>query len=98
MSSPVTIRGVHYKSHSEAGKALGVNGSAIYSAIQRGPLDNVGLGLNSGTMFPGKLNGVEYPSISAAERAAGMAKSNLLRRIKAAPGREVRGKFGKVTW
>lgn len=40
----VAIRGVTYKSYTEAGRALGVSASAVRKAKLRGTLDGVGLG------------------------------------------------------
>ena len=44
---PVTIRGVTYRSRTEAAKALGVAVSTISNALKRGTVENVGLGKNA---------------------------------------------------
>lgn len=44
MPTPVSIRGTVYPSAKDAAEALGVSQQAIYSALDRGTVDNVGLG------------------------------------------------------
>lgn len=60
---PVTIRGKTYPSQSAAARALGVPATAIGIALDRGTLNNVGLGRNFNKTHPVIINGVLYDSI-----------------------------------
>lgn len=72
MMTPVTIRGTTYKSQREAAEALGVSQTTIHFAMLRGTLDKVGLGGHKTRSKPVMVDGVRYPSISAAARSLGI--------------------------
>lgn len=78
MTRPVTIRGVHYKSHVEASRALGVTASAVNKAVERGCPDNVGLGRD---ITPIRIRGVDYPSIGTAARSLGLSPKTVSRAL-----------------
>lgn len=63
----VRIRGVTYPSVKAASEALGVTVGAIYSALNRGNIDTVGLGKSK--KEPIYLFGVSFPSMAAAALA-----------------------------
>lgn len=78
------VRGVTYRSVSEAARQIGVNYATLAAALDRGTQDNCGLH----GPIAGRLDGVLYPSKRAAARALGISEMNLYHRIKR----------GKVTW
>lgn len=64
---PVEIRGVKYRSLSEAANAFGITVSAVQKARSRGTLDKVGLGRHD-VSKPCTVGGREYASqVAAAE-------------------------------
>lgn len=67
----VTIRGVEYRSYTEAAKAHGVTASAVHKAKMRGTLDNVGCGRYDVSQ-PCVIEGKEYPSQIKAAEALGV--------------------------
>lgn len=80
MYTPVitAIRGVKYRSMSEASRKLGVSVSTIWGAAERGTLDQVGLGRRK----PGHLDGVPFASVAEAARQMGVPLTTLHYRIK----------------
>lgn len=62
-SVPTVIRGVLYPSMSAAARDLGVTLAAVQGAMERGTLDNVGVGTNTLRKKPVICNGVYYESI-----------------------------------
>lgn len=76
------IRGVTYPSQAAAARALGVNERAIVSALDRGTVDNVGLGRNCHSKRPVLLDGVKYDSIADAARSIGMQPQLLARKLR----------------
>lgn len=81
---PVLIRGVHYASITAAEKALGLGRGAVHSALERGTVDNAGLGRNFNTKCPILINGVEYESRLAAQRALGFPNNALTSAVQRA--------------
>lgn len=71
----VRIRGVTYPSVKVAAEALGVTINAIYSALNRGNIDTVGLGKSRPKSV--ELDGLSFPSIRAASLALGFGRTYL---------------------
>lgn len=79
---PVRIRGVDYPSISAAAEALGLSHTTIHSHLNRGTLDNAGIGRGYGAAHRTTnakqkaitLGGMHFPSHSALSRYLG--KSN----------------------
>ena len=69
----IKIRGVTYISVRAAAASLGVTKDAIYSALNRGVIDLVGLGHTQSQ--PIDLGGISFPSMSAASVALGFNRS-----------------------
>lgn len=94
MTMRVTIRGKTYESVKSAARAMGVKPCSIYSALERGEINNVGNGRgnhpnkrhNGGRKkVPVAIGGYNFPSIAAAARALGydpQTLGNVLRRGK----------------
>ncbi len=68
----VRIRGVTYKSVRHAASAISVSTFSIYSALNRGTIDRVGLAPTQ--RKPIVLEGLSFPSIASAARALGLSK------------------------
>lgn len=82
---PVVIRGKKYPSQAAAGRALGIPASAIGIALDRGTIDNAGLGRNYKRLHPIILNGVFYESITeACEGLEGIKPESIRRDISSA--------------
>ena len=80
---PITIRGITYKSRSDAAKHLGITYEALRRAIKANKLETVGLnprGKNHGRSV--RYNGKRYPSIYAAARATGVSYLTMRRRLE----------------
>ena len=76
MTKPITVRGVEYKSRSEAALALGVSISQVRKSEKKGRLDFLGLG----KIDPSKkitILGVEYKSRREAAKALGLTPSEM---------------------
>ena len=69
------IRGVIYPSVKAAAEAEGVTVNAIYSALNRGNIDTVGMGKSQ--PHPVELDGIAFPSIRAASLALGFSRTYL---------------------
>ena len=69
----IKIRGVTYESVRHAADSLGVTRDAVYSALQRGSMDMVGLGDTQSR--PINLDGVQFKSMGAASVALGFNRS-----------------------
>ena len=69
------IRGVTYPSVKAASEALGVTVNAIYSALNRGNINTVGLGKSQPR--PVDLDGIAFPSIRSASLALGFGRTYL---------------------
>ena len=69
----IKIRNVTYDSVRHAADSLGVTKDAVYSALQRGSMEMVGLGDNQSA--PINLNGLQFASMSAASVALGFNRS-----------------------
>ena len=69
----VKVRGVTYESVKEAAKALGVTVAGVYTALDRGRIDKLGLGKT----IPKKMviGNVTFKSASEAARALGFSRS-----------------------
>lgn len=70
---PVMVRGVRYESLTECAKALGVKVQTVSSALDRGTIDNVGLGPGSMSGIPVQLEEFIFSSYTEASRALGMS-------------------------
>lgn len=86
---PVKIRGVVYINSIAAAKAIGVRPSTIYSAINNGTTDYVGLGANYRRKRKVKYKGEIYESIADFARKMGVKESLMYARIRLA--RDIRG-------
>lgn len=71
----IKIRGVTYPSVKAAAEANDVRIDAIYSALNRGRIDEVGTGKSRRKQIT--LNGFTFPSISAASVALGFGRTYL---------------------
>jgi len=71
----IAIRGVTYPSVRAGSEALGITENAIYSALNRGNMDKVGLGKSQPQ--PVELDGIAFPSIRAASLALGFGRTYL---------------------
>jgi len=69
----IKIRGVTYPSVKAAAKAEGVSKYSIYSALNRGVMDSVGLGHTQSQ--PIDLGGISFRSMGAASVALGFNRS-----------------------
>jgi hypothetical protein len=69
----VEVRGVIYGSVKECADALGVSIKTVYSALDRGSIDNVGSGVYRGgrARCPVEICGHRWPSYSACARDLG---------------------------
>ena len=76
----IKIRGVTYPSVKAAAASIGVSADSIYSALDRGNMDTVGLGKTK--KQPVTLDGFTFPSIRAAGRALGYKRSYLSKVLK----------------
>lgn len=70
---PTLIRGVLYPSLGEAGRQLGVSPANISAALDRGTVDNMGLGRNFKSKKPVIVDGQKFESIGAAVRGTGLS-------------------------
>lgn len=66
MSIPIRIRGVDYPSAKQAAEKLGVSPNAVYNALRRGTIDNVGSGSIVKDPEPITIRGIKYSSIKQA--------------------------------
>jgi hypothetical protein len=71
----IKVRGVTYNSVKEASKALGVTIDGVYSALERGGLESLGLGQTKPK--PVTLQGISFRSMTAASIALGLGRSYL---------------------
>jgi hypothetical protein len=71
----IKIRGATYPSVKTAAEAEGVTANAIYSALNRGNIDTVGMGKSQPQ--PVELDGIAFPSIRAASLALGFSRTYL---------------------
>lgn len=69
----VDVRGVIYPSTRAAARALGVSVDAVYSALNRGSIDKLGLGMTQ--RKPVTIEGITFRSMCAASRALGFSRS-----------------------
>jgi len=69
----VEVRGTIYESIKHAASSLGVTKDAIYSALNRGSIDKVGLGTTQ--RKPIVINGVSFRSMSQASIKLGFTRS-----------------------
>ena len=78
---PVTvIRGVRYPTSAEAARRLGVDVRTVYKHLELGTPDMIGL--NHKTMpKPCVIDGVSYPSITAAAKAVGRSIEAIRQRV-----------------
>lgn len=76
------IRGQDYPSLTAASVALGVTISCIAEARRDGRLATVGLYKKAGKARAGWWEGVKYPSVSAAARAAGIPNTSFTKLIE----------------
>lgn len=84
----VNVRGVIYESVRECAAALGVKPAAVYKAMQRGTLDNLGQPPNAPK--PITIGGVSFPSIAALARYIGKDTSHTRRALQAGGPRALR--------
>jgi hypothetical protein len=75
----VEIRGQRFSTVRAAAAAMDVTEEAIYSALVRGRMDMVGLGTTK--KRPVTIEGVHFPTMSAAARALGFSSSYFKRII-----------------
>ncbi|CAB5220310.1 hypothetical protein UFOVP233_44 [uncultured Caudovirales phage] len=71
----VLVRGVTYPSVRACAEALGVTIFAVYSALERGALDTLGLGKTKAQ--PVEVEGLHFRSLSAASVTLGLNRSYL---------------------
>jgi hypothetical protein len=77
----IEVRGVTYRSHKEAARHLGIGISTLHRAKTQGRLDEVGLPRKPGGRpgIPTRVNGILYPSRTAAANATGRHRGRLSR-------------------
>lgn len=92
MVMQVRVRGVIYRDAKEASAALGVTRNAVYSAINRGDPDAIGLkrrgSINAAieaNKKPIQIAGVHFPSRVELARTVGMAAKDVCAALKAGP-------------
>jgi hypothetical protein len=73
MQMLVKIRNITYESVRHAADSLGVTKDAVYSALQRGTMDSVGLGNTQ--CQPIDLDGLKFNSLGSASVALGFNRS-----------------------
>lgn len=78
---PTTIRGVTYPSQRAAALALGLHPQTIHQALERGTVDNVGLGKRGRPGSPCYINGQRWPSQRCAARALGVRPAAIARAL-----------------
>jgi hypothetical protein len=71
----IKVRGVTYGSVKEAAEALGVNFHSVYSALNRGGLEKLGLGKTKPK--PVTIGNTTFRSMTAASVALGLGRSYL---------------------
>lgn len=71
----ILVRGVTYGSVKEAADALGVTINAVYSSLNRGTMDTLGLGDTKPK--PVTLAGVTFRSMNSASLALGFSRARL---------------------
>jgi hypothetical protein len=71
----IKIRGVTYPSVRAAAEAQNVQPNAIYSALNRGNVDMIGMGRN--VKKPITLGGISFPSLGVASVALGFGRTYL---------------------
>lgn len=71
----IKIRGVEYNSVKEAATAVGVSYHSVYTALDRGRLEVLGLGKTQPK--PVTLEGIEFRSMTSASTALGFNRSYL---------------------
>lgn len=79
----VKVRGTTYESVRECAAALGVKPAAVYKAMQRGTLDNLGQPPNAPKSIT--IGDVSFPSIAALARYIGKDTSHTRRALQAGP-------------
>lgn len=85
MANVTEIRGVVYRSQSDAARALGVSHASICIALDRGRLQSVGLRMH-GHRKPCYINGKRWPSQTAAARALGVTPAAVNRAVRSGRG------------
>jgi DNA-binding FadR family transcriptional regulator len=71
----VQVRGVLYPSVAATAEALGVSRDAVYSALNRGNMERLGLGTTQ--KHEVVVEGITFPSMSFASEALGFSRSYL---------------------
>jgi hypothetical protein len=71
----IKVRGVIYPSVAATSKALGISSAAVYSALNRGDMEQLGLGTTRKHAVV--VEGIAFASIGAASRALGFSRSYL---------------------
>jgi len=95
------IRGQVFPSQAAAAKHFNVNPVTIHHAIERGTVDDVGLGRNYRRKMPVWRDEVRYESQAALARDIGvdhMVVQGFIRRAKRYGRTEARTKWGVLTW
>ena len=87
VAGSVMIRGKLYDSAFDAARDQGVNLWTVYRHLSKGTADMIGLGQRVYRRIC-KVDGVVYPSIRAAARAAGVSAGSMYWRIKSEQRRE----------
>lgn len=90
----VDVRGTVYESVRECATALGIRPAAVYKALQRGTLDNLGHPPNAPK--PITIGDVCFPSIAALARYIGKDTSHTRRALQGGKPRALRNLAERV--
>lgn len=74
-----TARGITYDSRAEASRALGIHISTLEYHIDRGTVDRAGLRRKTRAC---DIDGVEYPTLTAAAQATGRTVTSIWRQVE----------------
>lgn len=90
MTLPITFRGKSYASIRAAAIANDINVTTLWRAVLRGQADMVGRLRKTSLPVPVTINGVSYPSCSAAAKSLGYHPSTIVTYAKRAKGAPLR--------
>ncbi len=89
--TPVRIRGVTYRSITDAAKAQGVHERTVYFHLDAGTPDLIGKQMQT-KRRPCTIEGVDYPSLRAAARALGVSVEAIRQRANRAEMKKLKEK------